>query len=127
MTSKNKSPDIIPDVVQSCIDKLKELANNDINEHGFSIYFRGDNDYVLFTDHGSGLLTVSSFVKCDNINPEYIPYLVQPTSVWLMHTHPFQDNPLPSSMDIDTSERFRNYYNCPVYCCVIGRKGLKWY
>jgi len=124
---KPRLPRPIPVIVRSCLIILENLAKTRPDERGYSIYFLNKDDYIVFEDVGQGLLTTSEFAYRDYIDPETLKYLVSPSAVYLLHTHPFQDVPTPSSLDLDTARRFREHYLCPVYCCVIGRKGRRWY
>lgn len=116
----------LPLVVRTCLIILDYLANNRSDERGYSVYFK-DRDFIVLEDVGEGFLTTSQFMHSDRIDPDVLPFLLTPTAVYLMHTHPFQEKPSPSQLDLDTAQRFRDYYDCPVYCIVVGRRGRRWY
>ena len=99
---------------------LMKKARKDRNrEQGYTVYYY-DNEYYIQEDNGLPMLTVSNF---SNLKPEKLKFIIKPNKIFLLHTHPFSDYPLPSTFDIDTIFRFCDYYKCPVVSIIIGRKG----
>ena len=112
----------LPPTVKFFCRRLKQLAKKDRDEHGYTIYQRGDSFYIQ-QDQGSPALTVSDF---SSLTGDKLLFVLKPDRVYLLHSHPFSSHPAPSLLDLQTAERFRNFY-VDVTCVVVGRKGYWFY
>jgi len=112
----------LPALVKFFCRKLRRMAKKDRNEHGYTIYQRGDEFYVQ-EDKGMPALTVSDFSK---LTPDKLLFVLKPDRVFLLHSHPFSTHPLPSELDLQTAMRFRDCYR-EVCCVVVGKKYYMFY
>ena len=106
----------LPPIVKFFCRLLRKLAKKDSNEHGYTIYQRG-NEFYVQEDKGSPALTVSDFSK---LTGDKLLFVLKPDRVYLLHSHPFSMYPCPSVLDLDTAERFREYY-AEVVAVVVGK------
>ena len=112
----------LPPIVKFFCSLLRKLAKKDYNEHGYTIYQRGNEIYIQ-EDKGSPALTVSDFSK---LTGDKLLFVLKPDRVYLLHSHPFSSYPIPSALDIDTAARFRENYT-DVVAIVVGRKYYVFY
>lgn len=113
----------LPPEVRFFCRKLKRLAKKSKSEHGYTIYQRGSEFYVQ-QDQGSPALTVSDFSK---LTGDKLLFILKPDRIYLLHSHPFSNHPVPSMLDIETAARFRDYYSNTVCCVVVGKKSYWFY
>lgn len=112
----------LPPIVKFFCRKLLKLAKKDKDEHGYTIYQRGD-DFYIQQDQGSPFLTVSDFSP---LTGDKLLFVLKPDIVYLLHSHPFSSHPMPSLLDLQTAVRFRDFYR-NVVCVVVGRRGYAFY